>query len=131
MTTSALRYPVLGRSKDHDFGISNLGDFTLGNGEAFDSERILADPRLSLYTLDLERDVACFVELPDGVALDKEPFFFRAQFLDATHLVTLPLEDFNRLADAIHVDDSKLVFIQSVGRCGSSAIECIRAAGPG
>ena len=122
MITSAVRYAILDRCKDHDFAISRLDDFTLGDGEAFDSSRLLSDPRNSLYTLDFERNSACFVELSASVALETEPFFFRAQFNEATHLIEIPMDDFEALAAGIEVDDSRLVFIQSVGRCGSTLV---------
>lgn len=122
MNNSAVRYAILDRCKDHDFAISSFDDFTLGGGEQFDSSQLLADPCTSLYTLDFERNSACFVEVPAIVALDKEPFFFRAQFNEATHLIEIPLDEFEALAAGINVDDSCLVFIQSVGRCGSTLI---------
>jgi hypothetical protein len=118
----SLRFPILKRSKDHDFAISDMGDFTLGEGEAYDPDRLLGDPEISLYTLDLKRNVACLVQLPDAVDLETEPFFFRAQFTKASHLITVPLEEFVTLASRIDVDDSRLVFIQSVGRCGSTLV---------
>ena len=67
MTTSAMRYAVLDRRKHLDFAISSLDDFTLGDGEAFGLPRLLSDPCISLYALDLELNSACFVELPAAV----------------------------------------------------------------
>jgi hypothetical protein len=119
---SATRYPILGRSKDHDFSISNLNDFALGNGEAFDSRRLPFDRCVSLYTLDLERSVACFVELPASADLETSPFFFLTQFREASHLIAIPLDEFEKLAAGIDVNDSRLVLIQSVGRCGSTLV---------
>ena len=122
MTTSAMRYAVLDRRKHLDFAISSLDDFTLGDSEAFDSSRLLSDPCISLYALDFERNSACFVELSAAVSLQTEPFFFRAQFNGATHIITIPLEEFEALATQVEVDDSRLIFIQSVGRCGSTLL---------
>ncbi|MHC4468987.1 MAG: hypothetical protein ACYSUZ_06435, partial [Planctomycetota bacterium] len=74
MISSATRYLVLDRHKDHDFAISNTDDFTLGDSEAFDSRRLISDPRYSLYSLDFDRNAACFVELPYSVDLETKPF---------------------------------------------------------
>jgi hypothetical protein len=117
-----MRYPVLDRRKHLDFAISSLDDFTLGDSEAFNSSRLLSDPRISLYALDFERNSACFVELSAAETLEKNPFIYLAQRNEATHLITIPLDEFEALATRIEVDDSRLVFIQSVGRCGSTLL---------
>ena len=122
MTTSAVRYAILDRRKYYDFAPSSLDDFTLGDSEAFDSSRLLSDPRISLYALDFERNSAGFVELSAAETLEKNPFFYLAQRNEATHLITIPLDEFEALATRIEVDDSRLVFIQSVGRCGSTLV---------
>ena len=122
MISSATRHPILERHKDHDFAISNTGDFTLGDSEAFDSHRLISDLRYSLYSLDLDRNAACFVELPRSIELETEPFLFLAQFKEATHLITIPLDEFDTLTAGCDIDDSRLVFIQSVGRCGSTLV---------
>ena len=122
MTASAVRYPILDRRKYRDFAVSVPDDFELGDSEAFDASRLLSDPRISLYALDFERNSACFVELPAAVALASEPFFYLAQFNAATHLISIPFDEFAALAARIEVDESRLVFIQSVGRCGSTLV---------
>jgi len=122
MTTSAVRYAILDRCKYRDFAVSRLADFALGDSEAFDSSRLFSDSRMSLYALDYERNLACFVELPTAAALATKPFFYLAQFSEATHLITIPLDELAALAARIDVDDSRLVFIQSVGRCGSTLV---------
>lgn len=122
MTTSAVRYPILQRRKYRDFAVSGHDDFALGDGEAFDASRLISDPCISLYALDLERNSACFVELPAAAALETRPFYYLAQFQEATHLIEIPLDEFEALAARIEVDDSRLVFIQSVGRCGSTLV---------
>ena len=76
MTTSAVRYAILDRRKYRDFAISGPDDFALGDGEAFDSSRLLSDPRVSLYALDFGRNSACFVQLSTAVALETKPFFY-------------------------------------------------------
>ena len=120
--SSATRFPILDRHKKYEFAVSRFDDFSLGDGDDFDVRQTLVDSRLSLYTLDLERKAACFVELPRGVDLATEPFYFRAQFLKASHLITIPLNEFNALASELACDDSRLVLIQSVGRCGSTLV---------
>lgn len=122
MTTSAVRYAILDRRKYRDFAVSGLNDFTLGDGEAFDSSRLLHDPRMSMYALDYERNSAYFVELSTSLSPATEPFFYLAQFNNATHLIAIPLAEFEALTARIDVDDSRLIFIQSVGRCGSTLL---------
>lgn len=127
MTTSAVRYAIVDRRKYRDFAVSSLDDFALGDSEEFDASQLLSDPRISLYALDFERSSAIFVELSAAVTLEKKPFFYLAQFNEATHLIAIPLEEFEALAARAEVDDNRLVFIQSVGRCGSTLVSRVFA----
>jgi len=122
MGNVAVRQQILKRRKFHDFAVSSATDFELGASEPYDSAGILSDPHISLYALDFERSVACFVELPANVVLETEPFVYLAQFAVATHLITISLDEFNELAAAISFDDSHLILVHSVGRCGSTLV---------
>ena len=94
--SSATRFPILDRHKKYEFAVSRFDDFSLGDGDDFDVRQTLVDSRLSLYTLDLERKAACFVELPRGVDLATEPFYLPANWL----ATTVGLYSFNLLVAA-------------------------------
>lgn len=126
----SLRFKITAREKEHDFMISDRGDFTLEEGVACDERMVLDNPCCTLYALDLEKGEACFVETPAAVDLTAAPFYFLGQFQNATHLVSISFDTFHELAEEIVVDDERLAFVHSVGRCGSTLVSKAFAAVP-
>jgi len=97
-------------------------DFECGDWQDADPSIVLADPGYSLYCLDAEKRQAVFVKTPDTVDLTKDPFLFQAQYLHASELLAMDFEDFHRLANKIRSREEQLLFIHSVGRCGSTLL---------
>jgi len=82
--------------------------------------KILQNPHITLYSLDFENRWAVFVETPADVDLSQAPFYFNSQFEKAKRIWTIPFETMIQLAKSVTIDINRLIFIYSVGRCGST-----------
>src|SRR5579862_7428976 len=90
-------YPIRDRFKEVDVRPGGIADFTLGPVEDVDAQA-LADPYWSLYSLDIAREEAVFVELPPGADLAEAPFVGVMQFRLAVRAAVAPLAALERLA---------------------------------
>lgn len=97
-----------------------LGDFRLGEQRRTPASEILVNPHVTLYGLDFENKQAVFVETPSDVDLAQASFFFRTQHEKAVRVWTISFETLRQLAQSVALDDSRLIHIYSVGRCGST-----------
>ena len=109
------------QAKHPDKYLASLDKFTVINGESLDGVQLLNHPNITLYCLDDKQKRAIFVETPKTVNLYKAPFFYQAQFGHAQKLFALSYGDFIRLA-RIMPAPKKLVFLYSLGRCGSTLL---------
>jgi hypothetical protein len=91
----------------------------------------LENSHITLYGLDFENKRAAFVETPADVNLSQAPFYFNTQFEKAKRVLTIPFETMIQLAKSGTIDDSRLILIYSVGRCGSTLASQIFAQIPG
>lgn len=106
-------------------------DFRLGEIKHFPVEKILENPLNTLYSLDFENQWAAFVETPADIDLSQAPFFFTTQFEEANRVWIVPFETMINMAKSVTIDDNRLIFIYSVGRCGSTLASQIFAQIPG
>lgn len=106
-------------------------DFGLGEARNIETETVLSDPSWTLYCLDHEKREALFVKTPHNLDLTQAPFLFQAQFLNAQELITIDFETFHRLAATIKPDSQKIIFVHSVGRCGSTLMSKVFSSLPG
>jgi hypothetical protein len=106
-----------------NFRLREIGQLPVG--------KILENPHITLYGLDFENNWAVFVETPADVDLSHAPFYFNTQFEKAKRLLTIPFETMIQLAKSVTIDDNRLIFIYSVGRCGSTLASQIFAQIPG
>jgi len=111
--------------------LASPADFEVRDGGAFDARLLATDPRYSLYCVDPARRQALFAEVPAGCDVTAAPFLYQAQYEHAQRLVRVPYEVLHRLAAGIAPDPSRLVFIYSVGRCGSTLVSNAFGAVPG
>jgi hypothetical protein len=102
--------------------IASLNDFRYREGEAVDAQCILENPQLTLYCLDDERRRAIFVELPPEIDLASVPFVYQTQYQHALRLVAVPYETFHQLAQQVKVEKQQIIFLYSIGRCGSTLL---------
>src|SRR5690606_19867375 len=125
-----LRHAILSRHKDHDLYLSRPTDLELGPGAPFDAAAIARDPGLSLYCLDFQNRRALFAETGPEIDLAQSPFLFVAQFRNARAIVSAPFEALGPIAEAAPLDPASLVFLHSVGRCGSTLVRNVLASQP-
>ena len=80
-------------------------------------------PNVSLYSITVKE--AIFVETPMGVNIyssDVHPFFFVAQFLNATKVIKMSIEDFVSLAEKIGDPRDPVIWMSNTGRCGGTML---------
>jgi len=92
---------------------------------------ILENPHITLYSLDFENEQAVFVETPADVDLSHASFYSTTQFEEAERVLMVPFDTMLQLAQSVSSDDSRLISIYSVGRCGSTLASQIFAQVPG
>ncbi len=127
----ATTFEITYRPSDRTFGLESINKFQLRETGQVPAETILANNHITLYSLDFENRQAVFVETPVDIDLSQASFYFRTQYENATQILTISFEVMLKLAESIAVDDQRLVFIHSVGRCGSTLASQIFAQVPG
>ena len=93
--------------------------------------KILENPHITLYGLDFENRQAVFVETPSDVNISYASFASTTQYETAKRVLTIPFETMIQLAESVTIDDSRLVLIYSVGRCGSTLASQVFSQIPG
>lgn len=127
----ATRFEVKGRLQHAHVRLAGMSNFHLEERGEFPATEILANPHITLYSLDFEQKVAIFVETPADVDLSQASFFFKAQYDEAVRVWTISFETLLQLAQSVDLDASRLISIYSVGRCGSTLASQIFAQVPG
>jgi hypothetical protein len=127
----ATTFEIVAKKRPIPFGIADINDFELRETGQLNPEGILLNDHMTLYALDFEKGRAIFVKTPPEVELAQAPFYYWAQYENALGIVTLPFEALIPLAQSVKLDDSKLIFIHSMGRCGSTLASKIFAQIPG
>lgn len=128
----ATTHEILDRPNNSPSLVADLRkDFRLGEIEQVPVEIILENPNVSLYGLDFRNRSAVFVEIPADTNLSHAPFYFNTQFQKAKRVLTIPFETMIKVSKSVTIDDDRLIFIYSVGRCGSTLASQIFAQIPG
>ncbi|MBK1876884.1 hypothetical protein [Pelagicoccus mobilis] len=119
----ALRFEVRDRLKENELHLTELANFEWSeSAEEVDAESLLLDPTVTLYCFDDDIEHAVFVGSEKRINPREEPFYFVAQYRSATHLYFLPIDSFRELAKRIEIEEERVSFVHSVGRCGSTLI---------
>lgn len=121
-----LKYEIDKRHKVRPIAVADRNDFELKNGAEFDAGWLLKSSSWSLYSIDAQRDLAVFVELPEATNLADAPFAYAAQFEKAKSVAIVPLEVFVSLSKQIRAREN-LTMVYSTGRCGSTLASRILA----
>jgi hypothetical protein len=108
--------------KASDLDLARPSDFRTRPGPAVDARIIIEQPQITLYALDDEHRQALFVEAPPDVDVTEQPFLFRAQYLNAQRLLTVPYETLHQLAAVMGDRFRILIPMYSVGRCGGTLL---------
>src|SRR5690242_1874545 len=64
------------------------------------------------------------------MAISSHPFLYQAQFTHGTHVWSVPFESLPRMTRISRVNEANLIFIHSVGRCGSTLVSRVLGAAP-
>jgi hypothetical protein len=128
---NATSFEIISKSRPIPFGIADVKDFELRENGQINAEDILSNTHITLYALDFENGRAVFVETSPETDLSQAPFYYMTQFENATCVITLPFEAMIPLAQSVRLDDSRLVFIHSMGRCGSTLASKLFSQVPG
>src|SRR5215211_8574114 len=115
----ATRFEIVTKRRPDPLGLVDIKDFELQESGQISAEEILSNAHITLYALDFEHGQAVFVETPPEADLSQAPFYYVAQYENALRVVTLSFEAMIQLARSVPVDDSRLIFIHSMGRSGS------------
>ncbi len=116
---TARRLVIEAKQRPYPLAVASPDHFRVRDAGAADPAVVLS-PRFSLYCLDHDRRRALFVETGPQTDLTTATFYYQAQYEAATALVAVPYETLHALARQVRVDDSGLVLMFSVGRCGST-----------
>ncbi len=116
--TNATLYQITARLRARQFMPTALSDFTTDSGTTVPATLAL-EPHWSLYSLDLSGNLAVFVRLPPDCDLTQAAFIPQTQFDAATAVLTLALDALPALSQALP-DPANLIFLFSIGRCGST-----------
>src|SRR5215216_6502252 len=117
ITTS---FEITGRKQIIPIEFADIKNFELRESGNIEAEEILKNPQITLFSLDFENAQAVFVETPAKTDLSQAPFYYQVQRENALRVLTVPFEVMVGLAQQITLDDSKLIFIHSMGRSGST-----------
>jgi hypothetical protein len=112
-----------------DLGWNSDKDFVLGPGNPAPLRTVIDHPDWSLYSLDLARNLAWFVELPPGIDLAPSVFAFRDQRRLARRMLQLSLDDLIEVSNQVELP-RKVVLIFSIGRCGSTLVSHVMNTSP-
>lgn len=111
---------IVEKTKTHPFGTALPENFIVREAGTVDTQAVLDNPNVSLYCLDEPNGAAWFVETQPGIDLVQAPFYYISQYDYALRLFAVPYETFHQYADT--VTPAKLIFVHSIGRCGSTLI---------
>jgi hypothetical protein len=119
------RLNIVEKAREHPVRVVDPQDFVAVAGEEISVAEVIADPKFSLYCFDMANETALFVECDDPLAVDNAPFYYQAQYNHAVGLVSMPLAHFQAAAPSIPNKTTQVVFVHSVGRCGSTLVSKI------
>lgn len=121
-TKSCRRFEIKEIQIAGPIAIVGPNDFVTEPAGEVDALQVLEDPRFSLYCFDPEAKAAVVVELRDTEAAERAPFYYQGQREQAMALVPMPMETFVGLAQEIPQPARSLIWVHSVGRCGSTLV---------
>ena len=127
----ATSFEIIKKQRSNPINFVDIKDFELRETGQLDATEILSNPHITLYALDFDQGQAVFVETSPTADLSHAPFYYQAQYENAVRVITLSFETMMGLAQSVTVDDSRLIFIHSMGRSGSTLASQIFAQVPG
>jgi hypothetical protein len=115
-------WAIIGRRRRKAIGFVGLHDFDLQKAGEMALPEIAGNRQISLYALNHHQREAIFVETPPDVDLTLDPFLYQAQYKKAIRVITMPYALFHQFAALLTHSEPQMIFIHSVGRCGSTLL---------
>ena len=115
---------IVGRKRTDPTQIVSLDDFQLREVDASDNVYAAVAERSNVtpYCLDHNNRRMIFAETPPEIDLSAAPFYYQAQYEAATRLIAIPYDRLHEIATRKPGCSAELIFIFSVGRCGSTLL---------
>jgi len=127
----ATNFELINKRRIDPVTLVDIKDFEVRENGQIDAKEILENDRITLYAFDFENGQAMFVEAASPEELSQAPFYYQAQYESTVRVLTLSFESMIQLAQSVTWDDSRIIFIHSMGRCGSTLAGKIFAQLPG
>jgi len=118
----AQTFEIAARHRENPNQIVSVADFELVERGVVEARAVLEDPHASLYCVDPKGRRALFVATPREVDLHHAAFLYQAQHRHATRAWSLSYDDFIQAASDRGALRDNVVFLYSVGRCGSTLL---------
>lgn len=127
---SAHVFDIQWKVKKEAFHLLSKRNF-IATHRSFEHPNYVLNYNVSLLAVEL--DQALFVEVPHGYDIfdcRKSPFIHIGQFKESVRIITMPLSAFFRCAEELGDPKSKVIWLHSTGRCGSTAMSQVFEAIP-
>ena len=126
-STEPCAFQITGRARTNSTRIVSLDDFKLEEIAAREDlcAAVAERPNITPYCLDHKNRRMVFVETPREIDVSKAPLFYWSQYEAATRLIAIPYDLVHEIAMRLPAQFQELVFIYSVGRCGSTLMSNI------
>lgn len=115
-------FKIEATNRAHPIAVVSPSDFMLSEAGEVSTRELLEDPQFSLYCFDHETRNAIFVRVKDALAVDQGVFYYQSQAEDAIGIVSVPFPNFHSIAEQLDWPTQGIIFIHSVGRCGSTLL---------
>jgi Sulfotransferase family len=125
--TGPCAFHITGRARTNSTRIAGLDDFQLQEIAAREDlcAAVAERPNITPYCLDHKNRRMVFAETPPEVDVSSAPLFYRSQHEAATRLIAIPYDLVHQVAMRLPAQCRELVFVYSVGRCGSTLMSNI------
>jgi Sulfotransferase domain len=123
-------FNILARDNFHLPDFDGHKSFTLGPSRPAPSNIVVNEPGWTLFSFDVKRSQAVFLDHCVGVDLSKVPFCYLAQYERARRMALMPFSDLLALAEKIP-DPKSTVQLFNIGHCGSTLLHHVFNRAPG
>ena len=125
MKDQATVYTIIKKRRTEPLLYAQMSDFRYKKEGRIAAESILSNPALSLYCLHDTAREAVFIESSQLGDMHTAPFMYQRQFKRAKRLIVVSYETLHRLAERCRTRKSKIIFLHSIGRCGSTLLHTL------
>jgi hypothetical protein len=123
-------FDILGRDNFHLPDFDGHKNFTRGPSRSTPSDIVVSEPGWTLFSFDIEKSQAVFLDNCVGVDLSKVPFCHLVQYERAKRLALVSFSDLLGLAEKLP-DPKSTVQLFNIGHCGSTLLHHVFNRAPG